>query len=225
MKPRLVEEAKKKPLLQVALDFTGIDEALKVASKVVAAGAHIIEVGTPLVKIYGLKAVDEVKTVAMNNLVVADLKTADATKLEIPPYIGKGVDGVTLMGIADDDVIEEAVSICKEAKVALIVDLIYVQNPVNRAFRLADLGVDIVALHVGVDVQKKRGVTAKELLREVSEVSSSDILVMVAGGIKPNEVGIFTSRGARIVVIGSAITRSRDPYQATIDALNNLYTA
>ncbi|MEM1644956.1 MAG: orotidine 5'-phosphate decarboxylase / HUMPS family protein [Ignisphaera sp.] len=222
MKPKLVEEAKKRPLLQVALDFVNFDDALKVASKVVAAGAHVIEVGTPLLKIYGIKAVDEIKNIAKNNLIVADLKTADATKLEIPPYIGKGVDGVTIMGIVDDEVIEEAISICREAKVALIADLMYVQNPVNRAFRLADLGVDVVALHVGVDVQKKRGVTAKELLREISEVSASDIVVMVAGGIKPYEVGVFTSCGARIVVIGSAITRSYDPYQATIEALNNL---
>lgn len=225
MRPRLVEEAKRSPLLQVALDFVNLDDALKVASKVIAAGAHVIEVGTPLVKIYGLKAVDELKNVARNNLIVADLKTADATKLEIPPYIGKGVDGVTVMGVADDEVIEEAISICREAKVALIVDLMYVQNPINRAFRLADLGVDVVALHVGVDVQKKRGITVKELLREVSEVSASDIVVMVAGGIKPHEVGIFASRGARIIVIGSAITKSRDPYQATIEALNNLYNA
>jgi 3-hexulose-6-phosphate synthase len=220
--PRLVEEAKKKPLLQIALDFVDLDEALKVASRVVEAGADIVELGTPLIKAYGIQALDSIKRIAMDKLIVADLKTVDAVKLEFSPYIKKGVNGVTILSIVDDDVIEEAVKICRESGVALIADLIYISNPVNKALRLADLGVDIVALHVGVDVQRKRGVTARELLKEVSEISASGVITMVAGGIKPHEVGLFVANGARIVVIGSAITRSSDPYQSTLIALNNL---
>ena len=77
-------------------------------------------------------------------------------------------------------------------------------------------------MHLGVDVQKKRGLTARELLREVAEVAASDVIVMVAGGIKPHEVEVFVSHGARIIVIGSAITRDLDPYKATLTALSIL---
>lgn len=222
MLPKLTKKAKEQPLLQVALDFIDLDEAVGVALKVIEAGVDVIEVGTPLIKTYGLQALDKIKLITKNNLVVADLKTVDATKLEFTPYISRGVDGVTILGIVDDEVVEEAVKICREAKVALIADLMYIHNPVDRALHIADLGVDIVALHVGVDVQKRRGVTAKELLKEISEISSSGVVVMVAGGIKPYEVGLFAAQGARIIVIGSAITRSLDPYQATLTALNNL---
>lgn len=222
MKSRLVEEAQKQTLLQVALDFIDIEEAVSIASKVVKAGAHIIEIGTPLVKTGGLIALDRIKAISSEKMIVADLKTVDATPLEFSAYISRGVDGVTMLGIVDDDVIQEAVTICKEANTALIVDMIYISNPVDRALRLADLGVDIVALHLGVDIQRKRGLTAKELLKEVSEIASSDIIVMVAGGIKPQEAGLFASYGARIVVIGSAITRNPDPYLATLIALNSL---
>jgi 3-hexulose-6-phosphate synthase len=220
--PRLVKEAKKHPLLQVALDFIDLEEALRIASKVIEAGVNIIELGTPLIKTHGVQAFDKLKTMAGSRFIVADLKTVDAVKLEFSPYISRGVDGVTILGVVDDDVLEEAWKICREYGVALIADLIYINNPVDRALRLADLGVDVVALHVGVDIQRKRGVTAKELLKEVSEVSASGVVTMVAGGIKPHEVGLFVANGARIIVIGSAITRSSDPYQATITALNNL---
>uniref|UniRef100_A0A7C2ZM18 D-arabino 3-hexulose 6-phosphate aldehyde lyase n=1 Tax=Ignisphaera aggregans TaxID=334771 RepID=A0A7C2ZM18_9CREN len=222
MRPRLVEEALKQPLLQVALDFVDLEEALRVAQRVVEAGAHIVEIGTPLVKSRGVEALEKIKAIAKRNMVVADLKTVDATKLEFSPYLSRGVDGVTILGIVDDDVVEEAVKICDEANVALIADLMYIADPVNRALRLADIGVDIVSLHVGVDVQKKRGVTARELLKEVSEIASSKVIVMVAGGIKPSEAAMFASHGARIIVIGSAITKSQDPYSATATALNSL---
>lgn len=222
MVSRLVEKARKQPLLQIALDFINIEEAIKVGIEVAKAGAHIIEIGTPLVKTYGFLALEKIRSIADKSMVIADLKTVDATQLEFSAYIEKGIDGVTMLGIVDDEIVQEAVSICREAGVALIADTIYIPNPVDRALKLADIGVDIVALHLGVDVQKKRGLTAKELLREVSEVASSGVLTMVAGGIKPQEVKLFASHGAKIIVIGSAITRSLNPYQATIDALKNL---
>ncbi|MEM2706194.1 MAG: orotidine 5'-phosphate decarboxylase / HUMPS family protein [Ignisphaera sp.] len=222
MKSRLVEEARKKPLLQVALDFVDLEEALRVATRVVDAGAHIVEIGTPLVKTFGFLALDRIKDVSKNNLVIVDLKTVDATELEFSAYLSKGVDGVTLLGIVDEDVVQDALNLCRRYGSALIVDMIYTPNPVDKALRLAELGVDVVAMHLGVDVQKKRGLTARELLKEVAEVAASDVIVMVAGGIKPHEVVMFVSHGARIIVIGSAITRDPDPYKATLAALNIL---
>lgn len=222
MRIRLVEEAKKHPLLQIALDFTNLDEAIKIAKKVIEARAHIIEIGTPLVKTYGILALDRIKNEIRNNLIVVDLKTIDATELEFSTYLNKGVDGITLLGIVDEDVVQDAIALCRKSGVALIVDMIYVPNPVNKALRLAELGVDVIAMHVGVDIQKKRGITAKELLKEISEISASGVIVMVAGGIKPHEVNTFVSYGARIIVIGSAITKSPDPYKTTLEALNTL---
>ncbi|MEM1844391.1 MAG: hypothetical protein QW311_01865, partial [Ignisphaera sp.] len=69
MRSRLVEEARKRPLLQVALDFIDLEEALRIATKVVDAGAHIIEIGTPLVKTFGFLALDKIKSVSKNNLI------------------------------------------------------------------------------------------------------------------------------------------------------------
>lgn len=220
---KLLEKALKKPLLQVALDFTDLEEALRVTDKVVKAGAHIIEAGTPLIKSCGVAAVRELRKKANSEVViVADLKAVDAVELEFKVYAENGANAVTLLGFIDDDVVSEAVEVCKRLGVDLVVDLIYTTNPVNRALRLADLGAKILALHIGVDVQRRRGLTAKQLLREVQEVAASGLTVAVAGGIKPHEVDMYVAHGARIIIIGGAITRSDDPFKLTVEALKRM---
>ncbi|HIP57287.1 MAG TPA: orotidine 5-phosphate decarboxylase, partial [Ignisphaera aggregans] len=125
-------------------------------------------------------------------------------------------------GVSEDDVIREASEVCKRLGVALIVDLIHVKNPVTRASNLAELGIEAVLVHVGVDVQRRRGISVKELLSEIKEIASMGLLVAVAGGIKPEEVDTFIDAGARIVIIGSAIVKSTDPINATRVALTKM---
>ena len=218
----ILEEARKRPLLQVALDLIDIEKAKNIAIKVVEAGADIIEAGTPLLKSFGLLAIKELKTIARNRFILADLKTVDAIALEFEPYINEGVNAVTILGLVDDDILKEAYEFCKNRGVDLVVDMIYVHNPVERAFRLADYGIEIVNIHVGVDVQRKRGITAKQLLKEVEELAGSGIVVSIAGGIKPEEVDKFIEYGAKIIVIGSAITKSSNPYEATRVAVEKI---
>ncbi len=218
----LVNEAHKKPLLQVALDFTELDTAINVALNVAKAGVDIIEIGTPLIKCCGLESIKRMKSNVNANIFLADLKTVDAYEYEFRPFILNGANAVTILGIVDDDIINDAVNLCKNLGADLVVDLIYIQNPVNRALKLAEIGVEVVSLHVGIDIQKKRGITAKELLKEIEEISSSDIIVSVAGGIKPSEISQFIEYGAKIIVIGSAITKSPDPYKSSLEAIEIL---
>jgi 3-hexulose-6-phosphate synthase len=218
----LFQGALRRPMLQVALDFTDLKPAIEIALKVIEAGADIVEIGTPLVKTWGIQALREIKKIVRENLTLADLKTVDAISLEFIPYASEGANAVTILGIVDDDVIKDAYDMCKSLEIDLVVDMMYVSNPVERAFRLASYGINIVNLHIGVDVQRKRGVSAKQLLKEVEELAESDIIVSIAGGIKPEDAGHFVRSGARIIVIGSAITKSPDPYKATKIALEKI---
>uniref|UniRef100_A0A7J2U3K3 D-arabino 3-hexulose 6-phosphate aldehyde lyase n=1 Tax=Ignisphaera aggregans TaxID=334771 RepID=A0A7J2U3K3_9CREN len=218
----VLQEAIKRPLLQVALDLTDLKPAIEIAAKIIEADADIVEIGTPLAKTYGIFAVRELRKIAKEKLILADLKTVDAVALEFTPYASEGVNAITILGIIDDDVIKEAYDVCKSLKIDLIADMIYINNPIERAFRLASYGINIVNLHVGVDVQRKRGVSAKQLLKEVEELAESDIVVSIAGGIRPEDVDLFISGGARIIVIGSAITKSSDPYRATKMAVDRI---
>ena len=224
-KPKLLALTRERPLLQVALDFNNIASASSVALETYLGGAHIIEIGTPLVKSYGIYAVTVFRSMFKDRLVVVDTKTVDASRMELEIFLREGVDGVTVLGLAEDEVIKEALSICSEYNTVLIVDLIHLSSPIDRALRLSDLGVQVFVLHVGVDIQKRRGITAIQLLREVEELSKSNVIVAVAGGIKPENAHIFVQHGARIVIIGSAITRAKDPKKATELAIKNISEA
>ncbi|MCX7716177.1 MAG: orotidine 5'-phosphate decarboxylase, partial [Endomicrobia bacterium] len=50
-----------KPLLQVALDFIDLHRAIKIVKEIVEGGADIIEIGTPLIKSEGVRAISEIK--------------------------------------------------------------------------------------------------------------------------------------------------------------------
>lgn len=219
---KLLEEAINRPLLQIALDFIDLEKALHIASITVKAGVHIIELGTPLIKNYGLQALKALKNIIEKQLIVADLKTIDAIELEFTPFAHHGAHAVTILSFMDDDIISDALALCRELGIDLIIDLINQQNPVEKALRLADLGASIVNVHVGVDVQRKRNMSVKQLLKEVEEISSSGVIVAVAGGIKPRDVELFVEYGAKIIIIGSAITRHENPYQAALEALEKL---
>jgi len=219
---RLLQAARSKPLLQVALDLTDLERALYVAHECARAGVHVIEVGTPLLKSWGVLGVSLLRRTLRGALVLVDAKTADAARVEIELLARAGADAVTVLGASSDEVVEEALAACRELGVDLVVDLIHVDKPVERALRLADLGAQIFELHVGVDVQRRRGVDARALLEEVKQLSSTGLIVAVAGGIRPENAGTFVEAGARIVVIGGAIYRSPSPFEAARRALQSI---
>ena len=77
-------------------------------------------------------------------------------------------------------------------------------------------------MHVGIDVQRRLGLTASKVLELVGKVAEAfNGPVAVAGGIKPEEAGKVAGAGASIVIIGSGITRAEDPRMAAMKALKN----
>ncbi len=205
-----------KPLLQVALDFTRIDDALRIAEIAWSCGADIIEAGTPLIKTEGLKAVEALRRELPDATIVADMKTVDVGDLEVRMAAEAGADIVTVMGFSWDSTITAAVEEAKRQGVLVEADLMYVEDPVRRSRELRELGVDIVGIHVGIDVQKRMGLTAGDVADLVKRVVEAfDGIVSVAGGIKAEHVQSLIGAGAKIIVVGSAITRARDPSKAT----------
>jgi len=219
---KLVQAARSRPLLQVALDLTDLDRALYVAHECARAGAQVIEVGTPLLKSWGCVGVSLFRRVFRDSIVLVDTKTADAARVEIEPIARAGADAVTVLGLSSNEVVEEALAASRELGIDLVIDLIHVDKPVDRALRLADLGAQVFELHVGVDVQRRRGLDARALLEEVKQLSSTGLIVAVAGGIRPENAGSFVEAGARIVVIGGAIYRSPSPFEAAKKALQSI---
>lgn len=220
---RIFDAALKKPLLQVALDFTSIRKAILIAKEVYEAGADILEVGTPLIKSVGISSIKEIRKVAKDAFIVADMKTIDVGALETRLAMEAGADATTVLGVADDEVIASALEEAKKFNGDVIIDLISHKNPLERIHELMKLNVKIVNYHVGIDVQIKRGLSVKDRINEVKSISSIfNGVVSISGGIKPFEIPELIKTNARIFIIGSAITKSKNPMAETLKALKFL---
>ncbi|RLG86638.1 MAG: D-arabino 3-hexulose 6-phosphate aldehyde lyase, partial [Thermoprotei archaeon] len=184
---KLRSKLETRPLLQVALDFIDISEAISIAEKVWKAGVDILEIGTPLIKAEGVRrAVTITRNRFPEAIILADMKTADVGALEVELAANSGADIVTVLGTADDEVIKSAINKAQELGVAIEIDMIGHRDPINRIKRIKELGADIVGLHIGIDVQRQRGFTAEaigSLIKTAKQVFKGPIAI--AGGLKP----------------------------------------
>ena len=200
-----------KPVLQVALDFMNLPRAMKVAESAVKGGADWIEAGTPLIKSEGLESVRSLKRAFPNHTIVADLKTMDVGGLETEMAAKAGADIVTVLAVADDDTIKEAIRAGKNFGARVMADLLGVEDKLKRAKELESIGVDYICMHVGIDQQMK-GRNPFEDLRKISgEVS---IPIAVAGGINSESAPQAIENGASIVIVGGAIIKAENPEKA-----------
>jgi 3-hexulose-6-phosphate synthase/6-phospho-3-hexuloisomerase len=197
----------KEPVLQVALDFVDIERALKAAEEAVAGGADWIEAGTPLIKSEGLNAVRALRQRFPNHVIIADMKTMDAGRAEVESAAKAGANIIDVLGAASDATVKECVEAADNYGAEIIVDLIEVGDPVDRARSAEAAGADYIAVHTAIDVQM-RGGDPFERLKVVA--NSVDIPVAVAGGINSETVSRAVESGADIIIVGGAIIKSKD---------------
>src|SRR5512136_797055 len=152
-----------RPVLQVALDFTLADRALKIAADAVKGGVDWIEAGTPLIKSEGMQIVRDLKKAFPRHTVVADMKTIDVGGAEVEIAAKSGADVVVILGVSSDPTITEAILTARQYGAKVMVDLFNVKDKVARAREVERMGADYICVHVGVDEQMVGGTRLSEL--------------------------------------------------------------
>jgi 3-hexulose-6-phosphate synthase / 6-phospho-3-hexuloisomerase len=203
-----------KPILQVALDFIELDRALAVAKEAVSGGADWVEAGTPLIKSAGLEAVRALRQTFPNHTIIADMKTMDAGRVEVEYAAKAGAHIVYVLAAASDATIAECVAAARDYGVEVYADLMEVPDKVARAKQLQALGIHGLSLHTGIDRQMQAA-DSFALLRQICEAVT--IPVSAAGGINSENAAQAVEAGARIVIIGGAITKAPDARQAAAE--------
>jgi len=201
-------------ILQVALDFVDLPRAVQVAREAVAGGCDWVEAGTPLIKSEGLRAVRELKAAFPARTIVADMKTMDAGRTEVEYAAKAGAVVVGVLGAASDATIKECAEAARNYGCRLIVDMIEVADPVERARRAVELGADYIGIHTAID-QQMRGEAPFQTLSAVAR--AVDVPVSVAGGINSETAAAAVQAGAAIVVVGGAIIKSSDATAAAAE--------
>ena len=157
-------------LLQVALDVVSLREAIRIARLSVKGGADILEAGTPLIKSVGLISVEVLKEAFPEKIVVADLKTMDAGRLEASLAFEKGADIVTVMALATMETITEVVETAREYGGKVMVDLMNVSNPFLEAKKLSEINTssaDFKKYESFVDILKDLDIELSEELEAI----------------------------------------------------------
>lgn len=200
------------PKLQVALDEMNLDRALQIAREAVEGGVDWIEAGTPLIKSEGMEAVRALRRLFGDREIVADMKTMDTGAYETEMACKAGASVVMILGVSDDATILESVKAARKYGAKLSVDLIGVADKVQRAIRVAELGADLINIHVGVDEQMI-GKSPLDVVREVA--GAVRVPLQVAGGLNSETVAPVVEAGASVVIVGGAIIKAPDVAQAT----------
>lgn len=195
------------------MDVLTTEAALELAGKV-APYVDILELGTPLVKAEGLRAITAVKEAHPDKIVFADLKTMDAGELEAGMAFAAGADLVTVLGTAGDSTIVGAVKAAEAHGKGIVVDLIGVKDKVGRAREVHALGATFVEMHAGLDEQAEAGFTFETLL---TDGEASTVPFSVAGGVKLSTIASVQKAGAEVAVAGGAIYGAADPGAAAAE--------
>ncbi len=199
--------------LQLAIDLLNKEEAAELAKKVTDY-VDIVEIGTPIVINEGLPAVQHLKENVKDEdvKVLADLKIMDAADYEVSQAVKFGADVVTILGVAEDASIKNAVEEAHKHGKQLLVDLIAVQDLEKRAKEIDALGADYIAVHTGYDLQAQ-GQSPLESLKKVKSVIKN-AKVAVAGGIKPETVKEVAAESPDLIIVGGGIANADNPREA-----------
>lgn len=198
--------------LQVALDLMQLSRTVPIAHEAVDGGADWIEAGTPLIKSEGAEAVRVLRKEFPGRTIVADTKTMDTGSFEVEIMAKAGANIVTVLGLADDATIEEAVMAGRKYGAEIMVDMINVPDKVARSKRVEELGVAYICLHMGIDSQMRGEEPPIDILRKI--VSEVSIPVAVAGGITAENAGGYVEAGASDVIVGGAILKTENIAEA-----------
>jgi 3-hexulose-6-phosphate synthase len=216
-----------RPIVQISLDLTTIEEALDTAAMAVRAGVDWLEAGTPLIIGHGMAGVRALRDRFPGVPIVADLKTMDGGWLEAQMMAQAGATHVVVMARAHDETIRAVVKAGRDLGVQVMGDNLACDDMVAGAVRLEELGCDFIVHHIGYD--ERRGIAASgrrmpsplDQLKAI--VDAVRIPVQAVGGLTIEQAVATPSYGAPLVVIGAPLTIDADAFRtATGDVESSL---
>ena len=199
-----------RPLLQLALDGT-LEQAVAVLD-LVAPLVDIVELGTPLIYREGIRVAAHIHHLFPQATLLADLKILDAGEEEASIAFDAGCQYVTVLGVSPDKTIQGVVAAANRHGGEVVVDMMQVIEPVERAHHLLVLGCDYLCVHTAFDQQEVE--TPLATLRRLRK-GLPDAMLAVAGGVGLPTIDSIMAQSPTIVVVGGAIARAADPAAVT----------
>lgn len=174
--------------------------------------ADIIEIGTPVLKRFGISAISTARELCPNVMVLADTKTVDGGQLEADMVFGAGAAFMTVLSCASRATHETVGKRAAAFGATVIVDTITESGKLD----LLEHGCEFpesfgyVAVHSPTDA-RLAGNTSTSHIDAVRQMRDRGFRVSLAGGIGPDTLDAVIGVAPEILVVGSAITESANP--------------
>lgn len=206
-----------KPIVQISLDLTTIDEALQTAELAIRAGVDWLEAGTPLILAEGLHGVRALRERFPDVPIVADLKTMDGGYLEAEMMAGAGATHVVVMARAHEETIKCVVKAGKDFGIGVMGDNLGYETMVDGARRLEDLGCGYIVHHIGYDERRGIAAAGRRMPSPLDDlkavVDAVSVPVQAVGGLSLEQAIACPSYGAPLVVLGAPLTIDADEFK------------
>ncbi len=192
--------------LQVALDRMTISEAIDMGRQV---EEHVdwIEVGTSLIKEFGMESIRKMKEAFPNKVILADMKTMDNALYEFEKCFENGADAATVMGVSPEATIDACIKVAEKYHKIVMIDLL---NTSDEQKATAAAKNAVLCAHISKDQQ--------ELLKGDQSFSVHSVLedrrLAFAGGIQLETISSVREMKPEVIIVGSAITKAKSPAEA-----------
>jgi bifunctional enzyme Fae/Hps len=206
------------PYLQIALDAPSLEGAKKVIQALPGSDRIILEVGTPLIKRYGTRGINELRQIAKDKFIIADLKTLDVGKVEVDIAYEDTADAVVAAGLAPPETLDATVQEAKRLGIYAVIDMLNVEDVLGKLKSIKDFP-DIVILHRGIDQESGRSCGLERIKMIRQAFPNKKFLIAVAGGIVPETAKEALEQGADILIVGRYVTQSKDIERSVRDFL------
>jgi 3-hexulose-6-phosphate synthase len=190
--------------LQLAMDRVSIEDAICIIEKT-KGYVDIIEIGTSLIKDFGLQAITRIRKLFPNIVILADMKVMDEAEYECKAAYQAGADIVTVMGAAAISSLTICQKVAKEYNKDYMIDLLEVNDD-----KLKQIGVFHDALqcvHLPLDA---KGNSLEKLLLDTKNKLDERTRIAVAGGVTLSNLSLLQQCHVDTVVVGGAITKAKD---------------
>jgi len=207
------------PYLQITLDASSLEEAKNVVEQLPESDSIILEIGTPLIKQYGAKVIDEIRTIAPDAFLIADLKTLDVGKVEVDTAYDNTSDAVVVSGLASIETLDATILETKRLGIATIIDMLNVEeNSIIPKLKTLKELPDVITLHQTIIDQENKpsnnqGLGCIKLVRQA--FPNKKILIAVTGNTTPEVAKEALNQGADILIVDKYITQSQDIKRST----------
>jgi 3-hexulose-6-phosphate synthase len=199
--------------LQLAFDFLQVPEIIRLVGQV-ADLIDLVEIGTPVIIRDGIQAVRQLRAAFPELALLADLKIMDGGEYEASLAFEAGADWATVLALADELTIAQAVKAARSYQAKIMVDMIGVADIGRKAAAVEALGASCVCVHTAIDVQH----TGRNPLQELREIKGvlRKACAAVAGGVDACTIAEVSREQPDIVIVGGGITRQADPRAAAL---------